>query len=98
MKWESHWWRHGWQASLSTQASQWWAAVPSVTASIVFLCSAVYAVSLVFGYDAFDQVCILPYKLVEHFQGMHIAGFVTVTMLFFFENSEYQIRSCSFLI
>ncbi|KAH8975931.1 hypothetical protein BDL97_01G186300 [Sphagnum fallax] len=56
------------EASLSTQASQWWAAVPSVTASIVFLCSAVYAVSLVFGYDSFDQVCLLPYKLVEHFQ------------------------------
>jgi len=73
---------------LSTQASQWWAAVPSVTALIVFLCSAVYAVSLVFGYDSFDQVCLSPSKLVEHFQGMHIAGFVTVSMLFFFENRE----------
>ncbi|KAH9576710.1 hypothetical protein CY35_01G177900 [Sphagnum magellanicum] len=56
------------EASLSTQASQWWAAVPSVTASIVFLCSTVYALSLVFGYDSFDQVCLSPYKLVEHFQ------------------------------
>ncbi|CAM6008809.1 unnamed protein product [Sphagnum balticum] len=56
------------EASLSTRASQWWTAVPSVTASIVFSCSAIYVISLVLGYDSFHQACLLPSYLVQHFQ------------------------------
>ncbi|CAM6053742.1 unnamed protein product, partial [Sphagnum tenellum] len=56
------------EASLSTRASQWWTAVPSVTVSIVFSCSAIYVISLVLGYDSFHQVCLLPSYLVQHFQ------------------------------
>lgn len=57
------------QASLSTRANQLWAAVPCITAGIVFLCSAIYLVCLLVGYDYFQQVCLLPEFIVGRVQG-----------------------------
>jgi len=57
------------QASLSTRVHQWWAAVPCITAGVVFLCSAVYVTCLLFGYDYFSQVCLLPEFIVARVQG-----------------------------
>uniref|UniRef100_A0A7I4EAD2 UBA domain-containing protein n=1 Tax=Physcomitrium patens TaxID=3218 RepID=A0A7I4EAD2_PHYPA len=56
------------QASLSTRANQWWAAVPCVTAGVVFLCTAIYVICLLFGYDSFIQVCLLPKYIVDRVQ------------------------------
>ncbi|KAG0584066.1 hypothetical protein KC19_3G182200 [Ceratodon purpureus] len=56
------------EATLSTRANQWWAAVPCITAGVVFLCSAIYVVCLLVGYDYFQQVCLLPGYIVGHLQ------------------------------
>jgi hypothetical protein len=57
------------QASLSTRANQLWAAVPCITAGVVFLCSAIYVVCLLVGYDYFREVCLAPYFIVGRLQG-----------------------------
>ncbi|KAL3692717.1 hypothetical protein R1sor_006368 [Riccia sorocarpa] len=56
------------EASLSTRASQWWAGIPFITGLLVALCSSVYVVELFLGFDAFYQVCLLPYQVVTKFQ------------------------------
>lgn len=56
------------EASLSTRANQWWAAVPCITAGVVFLCSAIYVVCLLVGYDYFREVCLAPYFIVGRLQ------------------------------
>ncbi|KAL2635218.1 hypothetical protein R1flu_006697 [Riccia fluitans] len=56
------------EASLSTRASQWWAGVPFVTSLLVALCSSIYVVELFLGFDAFFQVCLIPYQVVTKFQ------------------------------
>lgn len=56
------------EASLSTRVSQWWLAVPFITATVMISCAAIYAISLLVGYDSFEQVCFLPYKITSKFQ------------------------------
>ncbi|KAJ7281189.1 hypothetical protein O6H91_Y365900 [Diphasiastrum complanatum] len=56
------------EASLSTRVGQWWSALPSVTGTVVVVCGAIYAVTLLFGYDEFQQVCFLPVMVVSKWQ------------------------------
>lgn len=42
--------------------------MPFVTAVIMIACGAIYAVSLLVGYDSFGQVCFLPYLITSKFQ------------------------------
>ena len=64
------------EASLGTRANQWWTAIPCVTAGVVGVCSAIYVISLVFGFDDFSPVCLSPDLLVGH--GGLSSGFLQV--------------------
>ncbi|KAH7296123.1 hypothetical protein KP509_26G009700 [Ceratopteris richardii] len=56
------------EASLSTRVSQWWSAVPFLTSGIVFICGVIYAVCLLFGYDSFYEVCLLPSAIAAKYE------------------------------
>ncbi|KAK1411866.1 hypothetical protein QVD17_32677 [Tagetes erecta] len=56
------------EASLSTRFKQWWEGIPFLTSVVVAVCSVIYLVCLLIGYDSFVEVCFLPSAVISKFQ------------------------------
>ncbi|XP_078437402.1 RHOMBOID-like protein 15 [Wolffia australiana] len=56
------------EAGLQTRFGQWWGGITFVTSAVLVLCSFIYLVCLLVGYDSFREVCFLPVDVVSHFQ------------------------------
>ncbi|KAL8129465.1 hypothetical protein V2J09_018620 [Rumex salicifolius] len=56
------------EAGLQTRVHQWWEGIPFVTSAVVIICSIIYLVCLLVGYDSFEGVCFLPTAVVSNFQ------------------------------
>ncbi|EPS61536.1 hypothetical protein M569_13261 [Genlisea aurea] len=56
------------EAGLSTRLNQWWEGIPFVTSMVLVVCSIVYFVCLLVGYDSFAEVCFWPTAVVSRFQ------------------------------
>ncbi|KAJ4788500.1 Rhomboid family protein [Rhynchospora pubera] len=56
------------EAGLPTRINQWWGSIPFITSGVVIVCSVIYLICLLFGYDSFYEICFLPSQIVSHFQ------------------------------
>lgn len=56
------------EAGLQTRVGQWWESIPFLTSAVVVVCSVIYLVCLLSGYDSFYEICFLPTAVVSHFQ------------------------------
>ncbi|CAA6662818.1 unnamed protein product [Spirodela intermedia] len=56
------------EAGLQTRLGQWWGGITFVSSGVLVLCSAIYLVCLLVGYDSFHEVCFLPSEVISHFQ------------------------------
>ncbi|KAG9140850.1 hypothetical protein Leryth_010382 [Lithospermum erythrorhizon] len=56
------------EAGLQTWMSQWWQGIPFLTSTIVVVCSLIYLVCLLVGYDSFAEVCFWPSAVFSRFQ------------------------------
>ncbi|KMZ75328.1 Rhomboid family protein [Zostera marina] len=56
------------EASLSTRFNQWWSGITFVTSGVIIVCSVIYLVCLLSGYDSFHEICFLPSEVISHFQ------------------------------
>ncbi|KAI7747349.1 hypothetical protein M8C21_007982 [Ambrosia artemisiifolia] len=56
------------EAGLSTRFKQWWEGIPFLTSVVVAVCSVIYLVCLLVGYDSFVEVCFLPSAVISKFQ------------------------------
>ncbi|KAJ3685892.1 hypothetical protein LUZ61_015056 [Rhynchospora tenuis] len=56
------------EAGLPTRIKQWWGSIPFITSGVVIVCSVIYLICLLFGYDSFYEICFLPSQVVSHFQ------------------------------
>ncbi|XVE75801.1 hypothetical protein DITRI_Ditri12bG0121400 [Diplodiscus trichospermus] len=56
------------EAGLQTRAGQWWDSIPFLTSAVIIVCSVIYLICLLVGYDSFNEVCFLPEAIVSHFQ------------------------------
>ena len=73
------------QARLQTRFGQWWDNIPFLTSAVVIVCSIIYLVCLLIGYDSFFEICFLPSAIISRFQGktpMHF--FKKILMELFF--------------
>ncbi|KAJ3674794.1 hypothetical protein LUZ60_005410 [Juncus effusus] len=56
------------EAGVQTRISQWWSNIPFITSGIIIICSVIYLICLLFGYDSFHEICFLPSQITSHFQ------------------------------
>ncbi|KAL8204864.1 hypothetical protein R6Q57_010487 [Mikania cordata] len=56
------------EAGLPTRFKQWWEGIPFLTSVVVAVCSVIYLVCLLSGYDSFVEVCFLPSAVISKFQ------------------------------
>ncbi|KAI3826255.1 hypothetical protein L1987_00300 [Smallanthus sonchifolius] len=56
------------EAGLPTRFKQWWEGIPFLTSVVVAVCSVIYLVCLLIGYDSFVEVCFLPSAVISKFQ------------------------------
>ncbi|KAM0053267.1 putative serine endopeptidase [Helianthus debilis subsp. tardiflorus] len=56
------------EAGLPTRFKQWWEGMPFLTSVVVAVCTAIYLVCLLIGYDSFLEVCFLPSAVISKFQ------------------------------
>ncbi|XP_076908718.1 rhomboid-like protein 15 isoform X2 [Bidens hawaiensis] len=56
------------EAGLPTRFKQWWEGIPFLTSVVVAVCSVIYLVCLLSGYDSFLEVCFLPSAVISKFQ------------------------------
>lgn len=48
------------EASLQTRGRDWFSSLPLGTRGVFVLCCGIYVCCVLFGYDAFGQVCMAP--------------------------------------
>ncbi|KAK4777212.1 hypothetical protein SAY86_005900 [Trapa natans] len=56
------------EAAVPTRLSQWWEGIPFLTSSIATLCTIIYLICLLTGYDSFEHICFLPTAIIHKFQ------------------------------
>ncbi|XP_059594872.1 rhomboid-like protein 15 isoform X4 [Vitis vinifera] len=56
------------EAGLRTRFGQWWDNIPFLTSAVVIICSIIYLVCLLVGYDSFVEICFSPSAIISQFQ------------------------------
>ncbi|XP_062005010.1 rhomboid-like protein 15 isoform X1 [Rosa rugosa] len=56
------------EAGVQTRLAQWWEGLPFLTSAVVFVCTTIYLVCLLAGYDSFYEICFLPSAVISRFQ------------------------------
>lgn len=64
------------QAGLRTRFGQWWDNIPFLTSAVVIICSIIYLVCLLVGYDSFVEICFSPSAIISQFQGKNSNAFL----------------------
>ena len=59
-------------ASLQTRGRDWFSSLPLGTRGVFVLCGGIYVCCVLFGYDAFGQVCMAPRWVLYNGEGHYL--------------------------